>query len=80
MVDEQGIERRLVNGYFPVISGDIDHSRFLVYDPSTYIVYYMGISNAGYMCPYLIYLNGKLYGAVFENGEIKPIPYVKINE
>ncbi len=76
ITDEHGTERDLFNGRFAVITKNTDNASFIVYDISTKVVYYLEAdSYNGYLSPYLIYQDGALYGAIFENGEIKPVPY-----
>lgn len=74
--DECGIERDLFNGRFAVIIKNNDYSSFIVYDINTKVVYYLeSDSYNGYLSPYLIYQDGTIYGAIFENGKIIPVPY-----
>lgn len=52
----------------------------IIYDKNTKIVYYFetGANDGGYLSPYLIYQNGALYGAIFQDGEIIPVPYASV--
>ena len=50
--------------------------QYLAYDRETYIVYYADVQGESkYVAPYQIYQNGAIYGAVYKNGEIIPVPY-----
>ena len=74
--DEHGAERDLFNGRFAVITKNNDNASFIVYDISTKVVYYLEAdSYNGYLSPYLIYQDGYIYGAIFQDGEIIPVPY-----
>lgn len=50
---------------------------YLAYHKDTKIVYELNklYSHGQSIIPYQIYKNGVIYGAVYEDGEIKPIPY-----
>ena len=76
VVDDTGAERRIRYGYFATIESRDDGYTMLVYDPATKVVYYLqrGGYN-GFLAPYIIYQDGALYGAIFQNGEIVPVPY-----
>ena len=66
-----------VDGYydFVIIRKMTDYS-WIVYDKTTSVCYYTERgTHGGYMTPYQIYQDGALYGAVYENGEIVPVPY-----
>lgn len=74
--DEYGVERSLFNSRFAVITRDDGYGSFIVYDISTKVIYYLEAdSYNGYLSPYLIYQDGALYGAIFQDGEIIPVPY-----
>ncbi len=73
-VDEQGVERTVINGF--VIISTINNYSHVVYNQTTKVVYYLEIeTHAGYLSPYFIYQDGALYGAIFQDGEIIPVPY-----
>ena len=73
-VDEQGVERTVIDGF--VIISTINNYNHVVYNQTTKVVYYLEIeTHAGYLSPYLIYQDGALYGAIFQDGEIVPVPY-----
>lgn len=73
-IDEQGIERTVMDGF--VIISTIDNYDHVVYNQITRVVYYLEQeTHAGYLSPYLIYQDGALYGAIFQDGEIVPVPY-----
>ena len=74
--DEHGVERDLFNGRFAAITMNIDKCSFIVYDINTKVIYYLEAdSYNGHLSPYLIYQDGALYGAIFQDGEIVPVPY-----
>lgn len=76
ITDEHGAERDLFNDRFAVITRNNDYASFIVYDISTKVVYYLeSDSYNGYLSPYLIYKDGALYGAIFQDDEIIPVPY-----
>ena len=73
-VDEQGVERTVIDGF--VIISTINNYNHVVYNQTTKVVYYLEIeTHAGYLSPYFIYQDGALYGAIFQDGEIVPVPY-----
>lgn len=73
-LDEQGVERTVINGF--VVISTIDNFSYIVYNQTTKVVYYLETeTHAGYLSPYLIYQDGALYGAIFQDGEIVPVPY-----
>ena len=75
VTDENGITRDTVYDYFPVIESDWEYSRYVVYDPVSKIVYHMAGGHGGYMTPYMLYEDGVIYGAIFEDGKIVPAPF-----
>jgi hypothetical protein len=73
-VDEQGVERTVMDGF--VVISTISNYSHVVYNQTTKVVYYLEIeTHAGYLSPYFIYQDGALYGAIFQDGEIVPVPY-----
>lgn len=74
IIDQEG-ERAVFCGSFVFIKKQaIGNS--IVYDKDTTIVYYLEHgSDGGHLSPYLIYQDGALYGAIFQDGEIVPVPY-----
>ena len=50
---------------------------YLVYHKDTKIVYELNrlYTNQQNFIPYQIYTNGVIYGTVYEDGEVKPVPY-----
>jgi hypothetical protein len=73
-VDEQGVERTVINGF--VVISTINNFNHVVYNQTTKVVYYLASeTHGGYLTPYLIYQDGALYGAIFQDGEIVPVPY-----
>jgi hypothetical protein len=74
IVDEQGVDRTLIDGF--VVISTINNYNHVVYNQTTKVVYYLETqTQAGYLSPYLIYQDGCIYGAIFQNGEITPVPY-----
>ena len=71
----EGEEIKVVDYRFGVIE-ELDLDNYLVYDIHTKVVFYIETAgHGGYLSPYQIYQDGALYGAVYENGEIVPVPY-----
>ena len=74
ITDDLGIERETIYERFAII--EESNGLKIVYDIHTKVVYYYNPGEATSFCtPYLIYKNGAVYGAIFEKGEIKPVPY-----
>ena len=70
-----GEEVKIVDYRFGVIE-ELDLGNYLVYDIQTKVVFYIETAgHGGSLSPYQIYQDGALYGAVYENGEIVPVPY-----
>ena len=76
-IDEQGVERRAFYKQFVVIEDDEDYSVAIVYQIHTKVVYFLryGGKYGSFLSPYQIYQDGALYGAIFQDGEIVPVPY-----
>ena len=71
----EGEEVKVVDYRFGVIE-ELDLGNYLVYDLHTKVVFYIETAgHGGYLSPYQIYQDGAIYGAVYENGEIVPVPY-----
>ena len=61
---------------FVIVHNDNYYSYGLVYDRETHVLYHLQYSaNGGFLSPYYIYQDGVIYGAVYENGEIVPVPF-----
>ena len=75
IVDEQGIERTVMDGF--VVISTINNYNHVVYNQTTKVVYYLENeeTHGGYLSPYLIYKDGYIYGAIFQDSEIIPVPY-----
>lgn len=72
---DQGEERVVLSGSFAIIE-ERTLGNSIVYDKDTTIVYYLEHNGyQGHLSPYLIYQDGYVYGAIFQDGEIKPVPY-----
>lgn len=72
--NENGVEVEGIDNF--VIIQKITEYDWIVYDKTTMVVYYIEVgTHGGYLCPYQIYSDGGIYGAIYENGVIKPIPY-----
>jgi hypothetical protein len=73
-LDEQGVERTVLDGF--VVISTINNYNHVVYNQTTRVVYYFEAeTHGGYLSPYFIYQDGALYGAIFQDGEIVPVPY-----
>ena len=77
IIDETNVERKVLDGCFVVISEQGGTSGvYVVYNKDTNVVYHLNVdSYDGYLSPYLIYKDGYIYGAIFQDGEIIPVPY-----
>lgn len=75
-IDENAERYICDNTFISVQSTNEDFNR-IVYSKYTKVVYYYEDAGTygGYLAPYIIYQDGVLYGAIFENGEIVPVPY-----
>ena len=72
-------ERAILRNKFVVLETFSD-TQYIVFHKDTNIVYIFDNDGyGGYLCPYQIYQNGMIYGAVYENGSIIPTPYATIN-
>lgn len=68
-------ERTLLRNSYVVLEEFYD-GEYIVFHKDTNIVYIFDNDGyGGYLCPYQIYQDGVIYGAVYENDEIVPIPY-----
>ena len=77
-VIDEGVERRIYDETFVEIESRNADNNHIVYDKNTKIVYYLETAmgtDGGYLSPYLIYKDGYIYGAIFQDGEIIPVPY-----
>jgi hypothetical protein len=76
-IDEQGVEREVKYGTFVVIQKmDGDEFVYLAYHKLTNVVYCLQTGGYnGFCTPYFIYQDGALYGTIFQDGEIVPVPY-----
>lgn len=70
-INENGVEIKTFADNYGIISHNWEDNRYVVYDLQTKVIY---IYREGFS-PYQIYKNGLIYGAVYEDGEIKPVPY-----
>ena len=72
-------ERTILRNKFVVLEAFYD-SEYIIFHKDTNIVYiFDNHGYGGYLCPYQIYQDGIIYGAVYENGSIVPTPYATIN-
>lgn len=80
LVDEDGIEREIINSHWIVID-DMGSHQYIVYDATTRIVYfYENDGYNGFLTPYQTQTeDGFICGAVYEDGQIKPAPYFTID-
>ena len=68
-------ERTILRDSYIVLE-EFHGSEYIVFHKDTNIVYIFDNDGyGGYLCPYQIYQDGVIYGAVYENGEIVPVPY-----
>lgn len=76
-VDEQGVERTILNSFVIIHEqGEIGSRTLVVYHQATKVVYYLETTSHGdYLSPYFIYQDGALYGAIYQDGKITPVPY-----
>ena len=75
--NENGVEVNGSYNYITIKELDVDR---IVYDKNTFVVFYLQLySHGGYLTPYQIYQDGMIYGAVYENGNIVPVPYATMN-
>lgn len=71
----EGEEVKIIDCRFGIIE-ELTSYNYIVYDIHTKIVFYIETdSHDGYFAPYQICRNGVIYGAIYENGEIVPVPY-----
>ena len=79
VVVDEGAERKIFDNTFIAITNydGVVYDHCVVYEKNTKIVYHLetAVNNGGYLSPYLIYQDGYIYGAIFQDGEIKPVPY-----
>ena len=71
VIDENGVERKTFFDEYGIISHNWEYNYYMVYHMQTKVVY---IYREGFS-PYQIYQDGVIYGAVYENDKIVPIPY-----
>jgi len=74
---DEGVKRTVHDGTFVEIKTNINDCNFIVYDINTKVVYYLetaAATDGGHLSPYLIYQDGYIYGAIFQDGEIVPVP------
>ena len=68
-------ERTVLRNVFVVLE-EFSTNDYIVFHKDTNIVYIFDNNGyGGYLCPYQIYQDGVICGAIYENGEIVPIPY-----
>ena len=68
-------ERTVLCNVFVVLE-KFSTNDYIVFHKDTNIVYIFDNDGyGGYLCPYQIYQDGVIYGAIYENGEIVPVPY-----
>ena len=68
-------ERTILRNVFVVLE-EFSTNDYIVFHKDTNIVYIFDNDGyGGYLCPYQIYQDGVIYGAIYENGEIVPVPY-----
>ena len=68
-------ERMILRDTYVVLE-EFAPGKYVVFHKDTNVVHlYDNDGYGGYLCPYQIYQDGVIYGAVYENGEIVPAPY-----
>ena len=71
----EGEEVKIIDYRFGVIE-ELELGNYIVYDIHTKVVFYIeSAGHGGYLAPYQIYQDGAIYGAIYENKEIVPVPY-----
>ena len=71
----EGEEVKIIDYRFGVIE-ELELGNYIVYDIHTKVMFYIeSAGHGGYLAPYQIYKDGAIYGAVYENKEIVPVPY-----
>jgi hypothetical protein len=75
--DDEGISRTLLYNSFVVLDEySFDHYTMVVYNKTTSVVYYLQCDgHGGFLAPYLIYQDGYIYGAIYQDSKIIPVPY-----
>ena len=71
VIDENGVERQTFLNEYGIIFLDWEYNYYMLYHLETKVVY---IYREGFS-PYQICQDGVIYGAIYENGEIVPVPY-----
>lgn len=71
VIDDNGAEIKTFLDEYGIISRNWEYNYYVVYHLQSKVVY---IYREGFS-PYQIYKNDAIYGAVYENGEIVPVPY-----
>ena len=71
VIDENGVETKTFLDEYGIISHNWEWNYRIVYHLQTKVVY---IYREGFS-PYQICKDGVIYGAVYENDEIVPVPY-----
>ena len=70
-------EIKTYGSYVILETTDKVSNNYILYHEDTHIVYTANklYSHSQTIIPYQIYKDGLIYGAVYEDGEIKPVPY-----
>jgi hypothetical protein len=77
IVDENGIEHEC-RGHWIVLE-DMGYGQYIVYEPTTKIIYFL-YYESDITTPYQMRNeDGFICGAVYENGQITPVPYFPID-
>lgn len=72
---QEATDKPIIGDYFVVI-GECGYDVDLVAAKDTGVVYLLDpCGNIGFLSPYLIYEDGAIYGAVWINDQITPIPF-----
>lgn len=80
ITDENGVEHEYLHNHWVVIE-DLDYSQYIVYDPTTKIIYFLCDGDYGSgITPYQTRNeDGFICGAIYENSQITPVPYFPID-
>lgn len=74
-IPQETTDKQVIKDYFIVIE-ECGYNIDLVAAKDTGVVYLLdSCGNIGYLSPYLIYEDGAIYGAVWINDKITPIPF-----
>ena len=75
--NEHGVKVEGAGRFVFIADTNDDFTNHLAYDKETKVVYFYdeGGYNSGVYSPYFMYENGSIYGAIYEDGKIIPVPF-----